>query len=178
LQALAQVTGIPHRVDEAGRDRNENVPGEIADMSQKELMTDEEIHDFGIEVVAEDLKKNGYDILRVNNTMGMNPQIAARKGDQLAFIVVRTACYPDKGNLEEATHFQIIEHADEFDAIPFFASVSIANADATTEEGKGIPVRGAEFHTAYEGLVIISRSDPVQIWEGQGTGRAMVGGMR
>jgi hypothetical protein len=175
---MAQLTGRPHRTDKLERDRNENVQGETADMSQMELMTDEEIHNFGIDVVADDLKNDGYEILRVNYTMGMNPQIAARKGDQLAFIVVRTACYPDKGRLEEAAHFQIIEHADEFDAIPFFASVGVANAEATTEEQKGIPVRGAGFHAEYDGIVIISRSDPVQIWEGQSAGRAMVGGMR
>jgi hypothetical protein len=139
-------------------------------MSERELMTAEEIHEFGIEIVSNELKKDGYEILTTNNSIEVNPQITARKGSQLAFIVVRTACYPDKGTIEEATHFQMIDHADEFDAIPFFASVGLANAEATTEE--------EGFYAAYEGLTIMSRSDRAHIWNGEKPANATAAGLR
>jgi methanogenic corrinoid protein MtbC1 len=58
-----------------------------------ELMTAAEIHDFGIEVVFNYLKKEGHEIVSVNTNVGVNPQVLAKKNGQLEFIVVRTACY-------------------------------------------------------------------------------------
>jgi hypothetical protein len=127
-------------------------------MNHKEQMSIEEIHEFGIEIVFNQLKKEGYEIQSVNTDLGMNPQIIAKKGSQLAFIAVRTACYPEKGQLEESVHFQMIEHADKHSAIPYFASVGIANADGTTAAEMAIPIKGSGFHVAYEGMVIIARS--------------------
>ena len=132
-------------------------------MSNPERMTKEEIHDFGIEIVLNQLKNEGYEIEGVNTDIDMNPQIIAKKGNQLAFIYVRTACFPEKGQLEEPVHFKMIEHADKHGAIPYFASVGIANADAKTYEEMAIPIKGAGFHVAYEGMVIIARSDRVKI---------------
>ena len=110
-------------------------------MTHAKQMTMEEIHDFGIEIVFTQLKKEGYKIQSVNTEYGMNPQIIGKKGNKLAFIAVRTACYPGKGQLEELVHFQMIGHADKNNAIPYFASVGIANADATTDEERAIPVQ-------------------------------------
>lgn len=130
-----------------------------------EEMTAEEIHRFGIQIVLEDLERNDFKILSVTTEIGRNPQIVAKKEDQLAFVAVRTASYPDKGRLEEHVHFQMIEHADKFGAIPYFASVGIANAGANTEGERGIAIKGAGFHVSYEGLLIISRSDRVRVWK-------------
>jgi hypothetical protein len=137
-------------------------------MAHKKQMTIEEIHDFGIEIVFDQLKKEGYEIQNVNIDICMNPQIIAKKGSQLAFIAVRTACYPEKGRLEESVHFQMIEHADKHGALPYFASVGIANADATTDEEMSVPVKGAGFHVAYDGMLIITRSDRVKILDERG----------
>jgi hypothetical protein len=137
-------------------------------MTHTKQMTMQEIHDFGIEIVFNQLKKEGYEIQNVNTEFGVNPQIVGKKGNQLAFVAVRTACYPGKGQLEKPVHFQMIEHADKNSAIPYFASVGIANADATTEKEMAIPVKGAGFHVAYEGMVIITRSDRVKIWDESG----------
>ena len=137
-------------------------------MAHKEQMTIEEIHDFGIEIVFNQLKKEGYEIQSVNTKFGMNPQIIAKKESQLAFIAVRTACYPEKGRLDESVHFQMIEHADKRGAIPYFASVGIANTDSTTEEEMSVPVKNAGFHVAYEGMSIITRSDRVKILDERG----------
>ena len=137
-------------------------------MSHGEQMSLEEIHDFGIEMVFNQLKKEGYEIQSVNTEFGVNPQIVARNGNQLAFIAVRTACYPAKGQLEESVHFQMTEYADKYGAIPYFASVGIANADATTKEEMAIPIKGAGFYVAYEGMEIIARSDRVKVLSDKG----------
>ncbi len=137
-------------------------------MADSNIMTTEEIHNFGIEIVFNQLKKEGYEIQSVNTELGKNPQIIAKRENQLTFIAVRTACYPGKGQLEESVHFQMIEHADKHGAIPYFASVGIANADETTEADMATPIKGSGFHVAYEGMVIIARSDGVKIWDEKG----------
>ena len=108
-------------------------------MSNTERMTSEEIHDFGVEIVARHLEKEGHEIKDLNSDLGKNPQIVAEKDGRLFFIAVRTACYPEKGKLEDFIHFQMLEHADKHHAIPYFASVGIANAEAKTEAEMSVP---------------------------------------
>jgi hypothetical protein len=128
-------------------------------MPDAQRMTEAETHDFGVPIVVGQLRKEGYEIASVNTGLGMKPQIVGRKDNQLAFIAVRTACYPEKGRLDGPVHLQIIEHADKHGAIPYSASVGIADADAKTEAEMGIPVGAAGFHVAYGGMVVIARSD-------------------
>jgi len=52
--------------------------------------------------------------------------------------------------------------------LPYFASVGIANADCKTESERSIPVKGSGFHIAYNGLLIITRSDRVKVWDKDG----------
>ncbi len=129
--------------------------------NKKQLMSDAEIFNFGVEVVFSQMKKEGYQIQSVNTEIGNNPQIIAKKDGNLAFVGVRTACYPGKGLLEQNIHFQMIEHAKKHGAIPYFASVGICNADGKNEKQMSTPIKGAGFHIAYDGLLIITASDHV-----------------
>jgi hypothetical protein len=133
----------------------------------KELMTKSEIHDFGIEVVFNYLEKEGHEIVSVNTDPALNPQVVAKKNGQLEFIIVRTACYPSKGQIENnqmALH--CIEHAVKHKAICYFASVGIANADGKNDAEMAVPVKGAGYHVAFEGLAVLTRSDHVKVWGG------------
>ena len=129
----------------------------------KELMTKSEMHDFGIEVVCNYLKKDGHEIVSVNTDIALNPQAVARKNGQLEFIIIRTAFYPLKGAIESdqiAAH--CIEHAEKHNAICYFASVGLANADGKNDAEMAIPVKGAGYYISFEGLVILARSDRVE----------------
>ncbi len=111
------------------------------------------------------LKKEGYEILSVNTDRTMNPQIVVKKDGQLAFIVVRTACYPNKGVIESGElELKLIDHADKKGAICYFASVGIANAEGQNDEEMSRPVKGAGFHVSYEGLLILTLSNRVKVW--------------
>jgi len=118
-------------------------------------MTEAEIHDFGVEVVFGYLKSEGHEIIAVNSNPSLNPQIVARKNEQLEFVVVRTACYPGKGTLDATSKANSIAHAEKSGAICFFASVGIANASGTTDAEMAIPVKGAGYHVAFNGIEIL-----------------------
>lgn len=131
----------------------------------KELMSTSEIHDFGIEVVFNYLKKEGHEIVSVNTDIALNPQVVAKKNGQLEFIIVRTACYPSKGQIEnDQMALHCIEHADKHKAICYFASVGIANAEGKTDAEMAVPVKGAGYHISFEEIVILTRSDRGKVW--------------
>lgn len=131
---------------------------------QRQPMSVADIHRFGVEVAFAYLQKQGHEIVSVNTTPGINPQIVARKDGHLQFVVVRTACYPSKGEIEsDQLAMQCIAKADEHGAICYFASVGIANAEGKTEKEMAAPLKGAGLHVAFEGLVILTRSDRVRV---------------
>jgi len=45
----------------------------------QEVMNEDDIHDFGIDVVAEYSQKDGFEILSINKDRKCNPQIVAKK---------------------------------------------------------------------------------------------------
>ena len=132
-------------------------------MTSPQIMTKEEIHNFGIEVVFNYMKEEGYEIEGVDDTIGVNPQIIAKKNDKLVFVAVRTSCYPNKGKLENHIHHKMIKQAEQHNAIPYFASVGIINSDGKTEEEQSTPVKGAGFYISFDGLLIITTKDKVKI---------------
>jgi hypothetical protein len=127
-------------------------------------MTSEEIHEFGIRTVFDYIKKEGHEIVSVNADVSLNPQIIAKKNGQLEFIVVRTACYPSKGEIENnKVAMNCIEHADKHKATLYFASVGIANSQGKSDAEMAVPVKGAGYYVAFEGLVLLTRSDRVKV---------------
>ena len=122
-------------------------------MTNTNLMTDNEIHSFGVEIVAEYLIKDGYAIESVSKDFRINPQIIARKGNNLVYVVVRTDCYPNKGIIED---LEVVNHvildAKKYDASCYFASVGIANAQGITDLEMSIPTKGSKYFVSYSGL--------------------------
>lgn len=116
-------------------------------------MTDEEIHEFGINIVLEDLRKNGFIISAVTTDRLSNPQIVAKSNSVLFHIIVRTACYPNKGNIEsKELGFQLLQEANNKNAQCYFASIGIANADGTTDLEMATLIRGAGYYISYSGI--------------------------
>ncbi|OIO16996.1 MAG: hypothetical protein AUJ54_10460 [Ignavibacteria bacterium CG1_02_37_35] len=133
-------------------------------MNENEIMTDSEMHEFGIEVVCNQIQKDGFTIDSVNPDKNINPQIVARKDGQLSFIVVRTTCYPQKGTIDSDLLFeQLVHNADKHNAVLYFAGVGIANSQAKVENEMSIPIKGAGFYISYDGLLIMTYSNRVKI---------------
>src|SRR5687768_15048591 len=113
------------------------------------LMSDAEIHEFGIQVVVRQLQNEGHEILSVESELGKAPQVVAKIQNEVAFIVVRTAPYPDNGQPPSATAKErLLDHAAKHNAKAYFAAVGIANAkgvDSQDERLSSKPIRGAGF---------------------------------
>lgn len=113
----------------------------------------QDIHQFGLQFVYGELLKDNFEVLSVEPDLETFPQIVARKDEQLYFIVVQTASYPEVGDLPTNHQIQLIrEHASKHNAIPKFASLGIANSESNSEAEKSNLKKGNEFLVNYSGL--------------------------
>ncbi|MBX3299872.1 MAG: hypothetical protein KF736_10475 [Acidobacteria bacterium] len=125
-------------------------------MAEQELMTDADIHAFGVEIVHNQLVEAGWtpDSVDIENDRAKVPQITAARDDEYAIFVVRTGLHPEPGRIEgEDTFRHFCRLAAEMKASCYFASVSIANSTAATDEEMSVPVKGVAYHVAFDGLV-------------------------
>jgi hypothetical protein len=148
-------------------------------VGNKELMTKEEIQDFGVQIVYEEMARDGYEILGANPSLAMTPQIVARKDGRLCFVVVRTDVYPNKGKLAgDKELFYNLEHAERNNALCYFASVGICNAaaaDAGDEKTMGDVVRDQGFYVDFEGLQVMTTIERMSAAIGNGQGEKGTG---
>lgn len=125
-------------------------------MKEREMMTDLDVHAFGVEIVFKQLEQAEWEIVSADALAekAVLPQIVGKKGDETGHFVVRTAMYPERGKIEGQEVFEhLVRHASDHGASCYFASVSIANSEGTTEEEMSIPVKGVPYHVAFDGLV-------------------------
>lgn len=128
-------------------------------MSKKQELSAEEIISFGLRHIYGRLIKEGYEILSVRPEPNIDPQILAKKEEQLYFIIVRTEVFPNIGDLPSISRIkQIRKHANTHDAKCKFASLGIMNANAKTEEEKSKLYKSGEFYINYSGLHELIRS--------------------
>lgn len=129
------------------------------------LMTEEEMHTFGIEIILPYIEKEGIEIKLVCDKMDKFPQIVGQRNGAFVYIFVRTECYPGKGHLTKDEYELYLTWAEEHSAVPYFASVGIACAsypdktEVTTEEDMSLPIRHGGFYVAYPGLELMTRKN-------------------
>ena len=126
-------------------------------MSQRELMTKEDIHAFGVEIVYKQLEKDGWRMqsANVNADLRTEPQIIADKDGEFAFFIVRTDIHPRRGRFEEGREAfnRLVRHARSHGASCYFASVGIANSEGESDEEMSTPVKGVAYHVQFDGLI-------------------------
>jgi hypothetical protein len=126
-------------------------------MSQRELMTKEDIHAFGVEIVYKQLEKDGWRMQSadVNADPRTEPQIIADKDGEFAFFIVRTDIHPGRGRFEEGQEAfnRLVRHARSHGASCYFASVGIANSEGESDEEMSTPVKGVAYHVQFDGLI-------------------------
>ncbi|MEO8649313.1 MAG: hypothetical protein ABI539_09130 [Acidobacteriota bacterium] len=126
-------------------------------MQDRPLMSARDIHAFGIEIVYKQLEKDSWAIesADVDADIKSEPQMIARKDDELAFFVIRTGMHPGRGRFEEGQEAfeRLVHHAQQHGASCYFASVGLANSDGTTDDEMSVPEKGVAFNIVFDGLV-------------------------
>ena len=86
-------------------------------------------------IVGEELQKNGYEFLAVNSQLGRHPQfVCIDEKNQRYFVIVRAVSYPDNPHNYDMVWMESFKkHAREQNAKVFYAGVGLRNADDPTQ---------------------------------------------
>jgi len=126
-------------------------------MTERPLMTEADVHAFGIEIVFKQLEKDGWTIesADVHADRSSEPQIVAHKDGETGFFIVRTEVFPNRGRFEEGQEAfeDLVRHANAHGASCYFAAVMIANSEGKTDEEMSVPVKGVAYNVEFNGLV-------------------------
>ena len=128
----------------------------------RRLMTEAEIHNFGLQLIQEFLEKKGFTIELIQPDKNTLPHIIAKKEEQLTFVLVATDVYPKKGVLTDRDKAAVLDHAKQFNAQTACASIGIVNAEGVEKKDKrlmGKAYGDAPFMADFSGLEFIQFED-------------------
>jgi hypothetical protein len=133
-------------------------------------MNDQELHEFGLQAILPYVEKEGLTIQAINSDSTKIPQIVGERWGSLAYVFVRTSCFPQKGSLDDGDFLGCLHWANTHAATAFFASVGVRcvrypdDTPVNKESEMGIPYKNASYHIAYDGLLIMTTTDRVKVW--------------
>jgi len=120
-------------------------------------ITDWELHDFAVQIVRDDLRKNGKELMSWQDNPGVDPSLWFLGESGPEWVVVRAVRYPDIAAEAPINWQEIASRCAVLGKIGYFASVSVANADDTFDPSDTLPPeplwRGHAMFVRYEGLV-------------------------
>lgn len=117
--------------------------------SMKQELTEQELHNLAMNIVGEDLQKNGFEFLSINSKLKKDPQFVALKDKMLHFVVVRAIQYPEDVDTYDPFYMQTIkDHALKFNARTFYAGVGLGSG---SNYGKPV-IKNETYTMIYNGL--------------------------
>ncbi len=120
---------------------------------KEELMSNEEIHKYGIGVIESYLKNRGYTILEENFDYESDPQLIIQKSLDMAFVIIRTYMYPKKfEKIDMNKYDSIIRTAKSHDAKCYIANIGLAYADAMKPKELSKPYKNGNYIVKFKGL--------------------------
>lgn len=129
------------------------VPESMADDTPID-MSDWELHDFGVQVVAERLAADGAIVLSKQSSPHVDPSIWFEDEQGMSCVVVRTARYPAMRAPQPTNAFAIAAACATRTKRPMFASVVPMCADSETIPTSRLP-RGHGMYVRYTGLELL-----------------------
>lgn len=122
---------------------------------EKIEITEWELHDFAVQVVRDQLRKEGYEIMSAQGHPNADPSIwFVGDSNRPEWVVVRAVRYPES-DAERPRHWAgIAASCAELSKIGHFASVAFVSTDNSYDPGRGVtPLwRGHGVHVRYAGL--------------------------
>lgn len=115
-------------------------------------LTKKESHNLAMNIVGEDLEKDGFEFLAINSDLKKNPQFVVLKNKETSFVVVRAVSIPDELNdYKHITTKPIFDHAKQFNAKVFYAGVWLGHGSDINQP----IVNGEEYSFVFKGLIEI-----------------------
>ena len=114
-------------------------------------LTEQELHNLGMNIVGEKLQQMGYEFVAINSKLKKHPQyVLYKKGEPTIFVLVKVT-----SNLQNTQNYDTVwmetfkQHAISQNAKVWFAGVGIANAESVE-----MPVfKDLPYYVAFEEFV-------------------------
>ena len=95
-------------------------------VNPNDLLTKQEIHEFGIDIIYKYSQQEGYEIVDGTTDLNLNPQLVLKKNGQLYFVMVKTG--PADGThltYDKELALQVFNNAKPHNAKVLFAGVGL-----------------------------------------------------
>lgn len=120
--------------------------------TEKDLMVEEEILDFGIDIVIDNfVKKNGYEIVEINRGTDGFPNLALTKNGVL-YLVKVDASITNKPTLTLENKMFYIKSCEKFNAKCLYAPLALRSSDPERAKA-GIALCGDGFTAIFSGII-------------------------
>ncbi|MCK0132366.1 Na(+)-translocating NADH-quinone reductase subunit F [Flavobacteriaceae bacterium F08102] len=95
-------------------------------------LTEQELHNLGMNIVGEKLQEMGYEFVAINSKLKRHPQfVLYKKGEPTIFVLVKVTSNLEQTHLYDEGWMETFkQHAIEQKAKVWFAGVGIANAES------------------------------------------------
>lgn len=139
--------GLVHAKTGHGVDPASLVSNELIEMSNWEL------HDFSVQVVRDQLKKEGKNVFSSQSSLHIDPSIWFEDKGKPFWVIVRSGRYPQQQAPRPSNIEAIKSSCARMSPNGFFASVTAANMNDPLTSDTAMPLyRGHGLHFRYEGL--------------------------
>lgn len=119
-------------------------------MSERTLMTPRQVHDFGIQITQKSLEPEGWVIDTYNDDPGTCPQLRVSRNGQRAWVIVRTAIYPETPTFDnEYDKLYLLTMAKNEECACFYSPVQIRSLVEDEAEG-GLAYLDAQFTASWD----------------------------
>ena len=120
----------------------------------KNLNSKQNIHKLGINYISNFLEQAGFTIHEVVKSPDHHFQLLVEVSNKSMLIAVRTASYPNIGSIDKKTKKRLIKEAEQLNAIPHFAGLTIKPLEASDTELDGLP-EGEKFEVIFSGISVV-----------------------
>lgn len=97
-----------------------------------QALTEQELHNLGMNIVGTKLQEMGYEFIAVNSELKKHPQfVLYKKGEPTIFVLVKTT-----NNIQSPQEYDVLwmetfkQHAEKQNANVWYAGIGIANAES------------------------------------------------
>ena len=119
-------------------------------MNQK--LTRQESHNLAMNLVGEELEREGFEFLAINSDLKKNPQFVVLKNKETSFVLVRDVADSEKlNNYNHITTKPILEHAIKHNAKVYYAGILLGHGLDINQPA----INGEDYSFVYKGLIEI-----------------------
>jgi len=119
------------------------------------LLTEGDLHLMGIRHIEKAMRQDNYEVLFVNETVDMFPQLKVYKeGEPLIWVIIQSAMYPVKPKLSRILAQQVFAHAPSEQASLMYAPVMFVN---TKSQNISLPSVNGSFTALFGGFEKVTK---------------------